>query len=131
MLLLLPHVELLRVGFLAGPRADALAGMGPHAAVQKFLAQLDEIFGSPQELQPATSAYAKAHVFDWAQEQWVGGAYSFPSYGAEDGDREALAAPVAGTLFFAGKHQDGVAQERLGACGMAPACTQQSVCCLA
>ncbi|WIA08987.1 hypothetical protein OEZ85_008401 [Tetradesmus obliquus] len=91
------------VGFLAGPRADALAGMGAEAAVQKFLAQLDQIFGSSTDPQPATSAYAKAHVFDWAQEQWVGGAYSFPSFGAEDGDREALAAPVAGTIFFAGE----------------------------
>jgi hypothetical protein len=89
-------------GFIAGPRADALAGMGAQAAVQKFLAQLDEIFGSAQEPKPATAAYVKAHVFDWSQEQWVGGAYSFPSLGAEEGDREALAAPVAGTIFFAG-----------------------------
>jgi monoamine oxidase len=77
--------------------------MGPQAAVQKFLAQLDDIFGSSQEPKPATSSYVKAHVFDWSQEQWVGGAYSFPSLGAEEGDREALAAPVAGTIFFAGK----------------------------
>ncbi|KAF6238025.1 amine oxidase [Scenedesmus sp. NREL 46B-D3] len=72
-------------------------------AVQKFLAQLDDIFGSAQEPKPASSAYIKAHVFDWSQEQWVGGAYSFPSFGAEEGDREALAAPVAGTIFFAGE----------------------------
>jgi hypothetical protein len=90
-------------GFIAGPRADALAAMGAQAAVQKFLAQLDEIFGSTEEPKPATAAYAKAHVFDWSQEQWVGGAYSFPSFGAEEGDREALAAPVAGTIFFAGE----------------------------
>jgi monoamine oxidase len=77
--------------------------MGAQAAVQKFLAQLDEIFGSAQEPKPATAAYAKAHVFDWSQEQWVGGAYSFPSFGAEEGDRDALAAPVAGTIFFAGE----------------------------
>ena len=84
--------------------------MGAEAAVQRFLAQLDQIVGSSADPKPATSAYAKAHVFDWAQEQWVGGAYSFPSYGAgasvprAEVRPEALAAPVAGTIFFAGGH---------------------------
>ncbi len=30
------------------------------------------------------------------------GGYSYPTLGAHRGDREALAAPVAGSLFFAG-----------------------------
>lgn len=89
-------------GFLAGPRADALVNMTPEQAVQRFLDQLDEIFGTPDNPKPASSSYVKAHVFDWAREPWVGGAYTFPTHGAEEGDRQALAAPVAGTLFFAG-----------------------------
>eukprot|EP00878_Enallax_costatus_P027136 GHUV01029188.1.p1 GENE.GHUV01029188.1~~GHUV01029188.1.p1 ORF type:complete len:433 (+),score=137.10 GHUV01029188.1:367-1665(+) len=91
------------VGFLAGPRADALAHITADQAVQQFLDQLDEIFGSPANPQPASSSYVKGHVFDWSREEYIGGAYTFPSYGAEDGDRQALAAPVAGTLFFAGR----------------------------
>lgn len=31
------------------------------------------------------------------------GAYSYPTYGAEDGDREAYARPVNNLLFFAGE----------------------------
>lgn len=89
-------------GFIAGPRADALAHVTQEQAVQKFLGQLDEIFSSTSNPKPASSSYVKAHVFDWSREEWVGGAYTFPSYGAEEGDRQALAAPVAGTLFFAG-----------------------------
>lgn len=90
-------------GFIAGERANALSKMQPVAAVQKFLDQLDEMFGNTQQPRPASSAYVKAHIFDWAQEPYVGGAYSYPSLGAQDGDREALAAPVAGTVFFAGR----------------------------
>lgn len=93
-------------GFIAGERANALSKMQPDAAVQKFLDQLDEMFGSSQQPRPASSAYVKAHIFDWAQEPFVGGAYSYPSLGAQDGDREALAAPVAGTIFFAGEVGD-------------------------
>jgi hypothetical protein len=91
------------VGFLAGERANSLSKMQPEAAVQKFLDQLDETFGDSQQPRPASSAYVKAHIFDWAQEPYVGGAYSYPTLGAHDGDREALAAPVAGTVFFAGE----------------------------
>lgn len=77
--------------------------MGAEAAVSKFLQQLDTIFGTPAEPRPASNAYVKSMVFDWSKEEWVGAAYSYPSLGAELGDREALAAPVGGTLFFAGE----------------------------
>jgi monoamine oxidase len=77
--------------------------MQPEAAVQNFLDQLNQMFGSSHQPRPASSAYVKAHIFDWAQEPYVGGAYSYPSLGAQDGDREALAASVAGTIFFAGE----------------------------
>lgn len=92
----------LPAGFIAGERANQLSKMQPEAAVQKFLDQLNDMFGSAEQPRPASAAYVKAHIFDWAQEPYVGGAYSFPSLGAQDGDREALAAPVAGTIFFAG-----------------------------
>jgi hypothetical protein len=42
-------------------------------------------------------------VYDWSKEFYVRGAYTFPTLGAELGDRELLAAPVSGTIFFAGK----------------------------
>jgi hypothetical protein len=38
-----------------------------------------------------------------AQDPHVRGAYTYPTRGAELGDRAALAAPVANALFFAGE----------------------------
>jgi len=90
-------------GFVAGERADALKDVPPQVAVSRFVEQLDAIFGSPDDPCPASAAFVKGQVFDWSKEPWVGGAYTYPSLGAEVGDREALLAPVAGTLFFAGE----------------------------
>jgi hypothetical protein len=52
---------------------------------------------------PATSKYIRGYIADWARMPHIGGAYSYPSLGAHVGDREALAAPVGKTLFFAGE----------------------------
>ena len=49
------------------------------------------------------AAVALPQVCDWSKEPYVRGAYTYPTLGAELGDRELLAAPVAGTIFFAGK----------------------------
>ncbi|KAI8469401.1 MAG: amine oxidase-like protein [Monoraphidium minutum] len=91
------------VGFIAGDRADAVGRMGAAEAVRRFVAQLDAMFGSTSDPAPASGALVAHEVFDWSEVEWVGGAYSFPSFGAEDGDRRALAAPVEGVLFFAGE----------------------------
>jgi monoamine oxidase len=90
-------------GFLAGERADTVAAIGEPEAARRFVAQLDEMFGSASDPRPASSSLVRCEVFDWSKVEWVGGAYSYPTFGAEAGDREALAAPVAGALFFAGE----------------------------
>ncbi len=52
----------------------------------------------------ACLTFWRLHVSYMAiQEKYVRGAYTYPSFGAEEGDRAALAAPVAGRLFFAGE----------------------------
>ncbi|EFJ44139.1 amine oxidase-like protein [Volvox carteri f. nagariensis] len=113
------------VGFIAGERADEVSALGPEAAQKRFLEQLDEIFGTAADPHPASSCVVKGHVVDWSKhlrtctrciiphyypprafsppEPFVRGAYSYPSLGAELGDRAALASPVAGRLFFAGE----------------------------
>lgn len=91
------------VGFVAGERADAISKMQPGAAVQAFLQQLDKVFGTSAEPKPASSSLAASHIEDWSKEKYVRAGYTYPSLGAEEGDREQLAAPVAGTLFFAGE----------------------------
>jgi monoamine oxidase len=92
-----------RPGFLAGERGDAVAAIGDAEAARRFVAQLDDMFGSASDPKPASSSLVRYEVFDWSKVEWVGGAYSYPTFGAEAGDREALAAPVGGTLFFAGE----------------------------
>jgi len=95
-------------GFCAGAAADAVAAMGAAAAVRAFVAQLDRVFGAPGDPRPASDSLAKSAVFDWARQEHALGAYSFPSLGAEDGDREALAAPLpCGRVFFAGEATHG------------------------
>ena len=90
-------------GFVAGERADALSKMPQEEPIRHFLRQLDTIFGTHSNPKPATTCFVSGTVFDWSKEQYVGGAYTYPTLGAEPGDREALQAPVQGTLFFAGE----------------------------
>jgi monoamine oxidase len=90
-------------GFIAGERADAICKMASEEPIQRFLAQLDTIFGTTSNPKPASACFVSGTVFDWSQEEYVGGAYTYPTLGAEPGDREALQAPVQGTLFFAGE----------------------------
>jgi hypothetical protein len=91
-------------GFCAGAAADKVAAMGEEAAVRAFVEQLDRVFGTAQDPRPASGSFAKAVVFDWLKQEHSLGAYSFPSLGAEPGDREALAAPLPGNaVFFAGE----------------------------
>lgn len=40
---------------------------------------------------PATRAFVRAHITDWSKEAYIRGAYSYPSLGAELGDRSAPA----------------------------------------
>ena len=61
------------------------------------------VAGTPQARRPATGAFLRAHIADWSRVRHIGGAYSYPTLGARKGDREALAAPVGGRLFFAGE----------------------------
>jgi hypothetical protein len=91
-------------GFCAGVAADAVAAMGERRAIEAFVAQLDRVFGTASDPRPASDSFAKAVVFDWARQEHARGAYSFPSYGAEQGDREALASPLpCARVFFAGE----------------------------
>lgn len=92
------------VCFIAGEKAERLsASMPPEEMVARSLQQLDDLFATAACRAPATRALHSSHVADWAKEEYVMGAYSFPSHGAEAGDRQALAAPLDGTVFFAGE----------------------------
>jgi monoamine oxidase len=84
------------MGWSAGPAAAALAGCDnlPHVAVRSLAHTLrDRRLGA---------RVVGVRVFDWAADDLARGAYSWVPVGALDAQSE-LAAPVEGTLFFAGE----------------------------
>jgi hypothetical protein len=46
-------------GFIAGERADAIKGMGHAEAARRFVAQLDEMFGSASDPAPASASLVR------------------------------------------------------------------------
>jgi monoamine oxidase len=93
------------VGWAAGPAAEALAGADEPTRVQAALVSL----GRTLRLGTGASAWRAVatelegwRVFDWQADPFARGAYSYLAPGALDAPA-LLAAPVAGTLFFAGE----------------------------
>jgi monoamine oxidase len=84
------------MGYTGGPAALALAAAG-EAALAQGLDEAAALFGPRLR-----ACYAGGLMADWSREPWSGGAYTYSPLGMGDA-REALAAPVAGTLFFAGE----------------------------
>lgn len=87
--------------FVGGSRAEKLIQMGVDP-VRFALAELDELFGSSL----AQRSFEKGYVADWGADPFVRGLYSYPTIHTTEADREALARPVGGRLFFAGEATD-------------------------
>jgi monoamine oxidase len=81
-----------------GPKAAKLTGAPERKLIRAALASIESIFGNVRGL-------AAAYVQDWHQDPLSRGAYSYVLVGGE-GAREALAAPIDGTIFFAGEATD-------------------------
>ena len=87
------------VAWAGGPKADALAGFEQPALVETALNDLQTLFGRDADPRDAlTSAY----VHDWIRDPYSLGAYSYVAVGGVNA-RAHFAAPVDGTLFFAGE----------------------------
>lgn len=106
--------------FVCASKADALSKVGPEAAVQKLLLQLDLVFGQQQSghvseqnnIGPATAAFAGGGMVDWSKEPFIEGGYSSPSKGVAADERVGLQEAPGGLLFFAGEHT----HEKLNSC---------------
>ena len=99
----LPRKSPLLTGWAAGARAQKLAGQANDFIVEQALAALTRLLKVGRtELQ---SLLASAHTHDWESDPWSRGAYSYVTVGG-DGAEAALAAPLEGTLFFAGEAAD-------------------------
>jgi monoamine oxidase len=76
---------------------NALENLTPAAAQAGLLEVLRTMFGSKV---PAPTAVLQTR---WKSDPWSLGSYSFDKLGAVATDRDALAAPIDGRLFFAGE----------------------------
>ncbi len=84
------------IAWAGGPKAVRLAGKN---LIAQAMRSLESMFpGSAKHLDAAC-------VHDWAQDPFARGAYSYVLVGG-DGAREALARPIAGSVFFAGEATD-------------------------
>lgn len=87
--------------FIGGSRAEFLANLGCDP-IAFAVAELDEAFGG----KIASRLFKKGHVADWGKEPFVRGLYSYPMATTTEAHREALAAPLANKIYFAGEATD-------------------------
>jgi monoamine oxidase len=85
------------MGYTGGPDALALAARGEEAAVAQGLDEAAALFGPRLR-----ECFVGGRMADWSRDPWSRGAYTYSPLGMGDA-RAELAAPVAGTLFFAGE----------------------------
>jgi monoamine oxidase len=87
-------------GWAASRRGERLNGKSAVFIKDKALDSLTSIFDVPR--QTLGALLQSWHVHDWQSDPYSRGSYSYVGVGGERAQAE-LAAPVAGTLFFAGE----------------------------
>jgi len=100
-----PFPPTLLVGWVAGRRAHAFTARyeTTDARLRAAVGALARAVGAP--VNRVLAVVEDARVFDWGADRWSRGAYSWIPVGGLDAPA-ALAAPVAGRLFFAGEATD-------------------------
>jgi monoamine oxidase len=87
-------------GWAASRRGERLSGKPDVFIRDKALESLTSIFEFPRpELEAMLQSW---HVHDWQSDPYARGSYSYVGVGGEGAQAE-LAAPLEGTLFFAGE----------------------------
>lgn len=92
----------LLVAWAGGPVAARMARLGGPRLVQRALESVRTVFG--RHVEPGTEL-VNAYVHDWQRDPYARGAYSYVLVGGTRA-RAALAAPLEGTLYFAGEATD-------------------------
>jgi monoamine oxidase len=90
----------LLTGWLGGPNAERLAALGADGLRALSLETVGRIFGMGRERVEAL--LVSWHYHDWRDDPFARGAYAYVGVNGLAA-QETLAAPVAGTLFFAGE----------------------------
>lgn len=99
-----PVVAPVITGWAGGPDAERFAGMDAARMRDLALETLARLLGA--DVVALRARLVAAHYHDWHSDPFARGAYSYLAVGGESAPRE-LAAPLAGTLFFAGEATDG------------------------
>jgi monoamine oxidase len=87
-------------GWAGGPYAERLAGTRPDALAELAVGSLAEALGAPAK--DVGSLLEACHFHDWTADPLARGGYTYVGVGGSEAHR-MLAAPVAGTLYFAGE----------------------------
>ena len=90
------------VAWAGGPRAERLSGIPARDVTRHAITSLERMFGRRARVAQQLEA---AWFHDWQQDPFARGAYSYVTVGGA-GARKALAAPLEGTLYFAGEASD-------------------------
>ncbi|HEY0715578.1 MAG TPA: NAD(P)/FAD-dependent oxidoreductase [Polyangia bacterium] len=90
------------VAWAAGPAAEALAGLDAEARVRAAMSSLAGAYGPRARASQAAGMLEGWRVYDWQDDPFARGAYSYVVPGGLPAPRH-LAAPIANTLFFAGE----------------------------
>ena len=91
------------VGWVGGPRCEALRGESAVALGQMACRELAEVFGMQEEA--VRASLVSTETYDWSTDPYARGSYSYvPTHALEAST--AMGEPVAATLFFAGEHTD-------------------------
>ncbi|MDB5223141.1 MAG: FAD-dependent oxidoreductase [Chitinophagaceae bacterium] len=99
----LPDKTPILTGWLAGPKANALANEDDDFILQQALLSLSSIFAIDIKI---LRQFLKASlIHDWMADPFSKGAYSYNTI-ASAAAKKILATPVANTLFFAGEALD-------------------------
>ncbi len=99
----LPDKTPMLCGWLAGPKADALANENDNSILQNALYSLSAIFNV--EIKFLQQHLTGSHVHNWIKDPFSKGAYSYNSI-TTAAAKKILSTPVANTLFFAGEALD-------------------------
>ena len=96
----LPLRAPLFTAWAGGPKAARLTGQSSASLIRAALGSVQSIFG-----RGAQRELAAAYVHDWRADPYARGGYSYVRVNGQ-GAREELAAPLGGTIFFAGEATD-------------------------
>ena len=98
-----PQEERSLTGWVGGPRADELLGLGREALRERATGAAAKALGVDEKV--VREALVGFHTHDWGVDRYARGAYSWVPVGGLDASA-AMSEAVEDTLYFAGEHTD-------------------------